>query len=150
MAEANSSVTEKRCSKCQKLRSRDQFYRRAQSADGLQNRCKPCQHADSAARAKANPAKHSGAAKKWRAANPERSKAISAAWARMDYAGNKEQHREKHRRDEAARREALGDRYVRSLIAKRVGCARAEVPRDLVAAKREWLRVSRKLNEDAK
>lgn len=146
----------KRCQKCKIEKPLDAFYRSSSSKDGLQKRCKQCQHVDSAERAKKNPAKHAEAVTRWRKNNYEKYKAYRARWAREKpevsqkwQREHPEEFRALNNRNKAAACERLADSYVRHLIAKKVGCSNADVPAELMEAKRELLKLKRKIKEQS-
>lgn len=65
----------KRCSRCETDKPRTEFYRCKKNADGLQAYCKACITIANLANAKKDPAAAAVRARKFRATNPERSKA---------------------------------------------------------------------------
>ncbi len=72
--------TKKTCSKCHRLKSRDEFHRNASRKDGLQSRCKKCQIGEVMAYHKANPDKAYKHKKNWRLRHPEKRKAQTARY----------------------------------------------------------------------
>lgn len=118
----------RKCQKCKQEKPVDAFYRCFARKDGLQSRCKQCQHVDTAARQKNNPEKYNAYKREWLKKNPEEFKAMC-------------------RRNKASVCERLADSYVRDLLAKLLGCLNAEVPAALVEAKRELVKLKRKIKE---
>lgn len=133
----------KKCQKCKEEKPAECFYRRSKSPDGLQDRCKACQHKDSAARAKKNPQKHAEAVRKWQDKNPGKLRDATLRWWRK----NKDRWNAYVRECQTRGREELRDSYVRGLIAAAVGCKRMYVPQSLVDAKRSVLSVQRLIND---
>lgn len=68
----------KRCSKCQELKTFDEFYRQAQNKDGLFGHCKACHKINNEMYRKNNP----GYDREWRKNNPDRKRELLREWQR--------------------------------------------------------------------
>ena len=77
---------------------------------------------------KNNPTKVKEGTKKWRSKNPDKVKAMS-------------------KRAQVKRVENLTDKYINDLFKKRVGVASIKVPPELIAAKRHYVTIKRKLEK---
>lgn len=70
--------TEKKCSRCKKLKIVSAFYRDNYNKDGLMHRCKECERDDFRDRYRANPEKHN----KRKKDHPEKNSEYQRKWAR--------------------------------------------------------------------
>lgn len=93
----------KRCQTCRESKPTDEFYRRAKSADGLQEVCKSCQHSYRNSWAEANPEKRSAQSKRYRESNLEKVNARFAKWK----ANNPDYESKRYRKDPARFAERL-------------------------------------------
>lgn len=142
-------LMQKTCKKCGESKSADCFYRRSKSPDGLQNRCKPCQHVDSAERGRKDPKRRNQIATAWKKRNPEKQRQYIREWALRDYHANKDKWRARQAQYYEKIKDELSDGYVAGLIAKRAGCQRKDVPQAMVAAKRSHLQVKRLIRKES-
>lgn len=71
---------EKRCSKCQIIKSVEEFRKRRHSLDGYNGKCCVCVREYESAWLKKNPDKNRKKRATWRKAHPEREKAIRDNW----------------------------------------------------------------------
>jgi len=83
-AENDTQPAEKYCTGCERTLPRSAFNRQARARDGLQWRCRECEHAAGAERRKKNRDAELERNRRWRAANPERARAAT----NRQYAGN--------------------------------------------------------------
>jgi len=84
----------KKCSKCKKEKSRDNFYKRSRNHEGLNSVCKKCSQARCKKQYKDNSEKMKARKKKWRENNPEKSKASTKKYRK----NNPEKVKESERR----------------------------------------------------
>ena len=82
----------KRCGKCKDTKSIDSFNKDKSRKDGFRNNCKTCEAKRSSEYQKANRDKVNLKTKRWRASNPEKSKAS----AKKYYEANPEYHHKKN------------------------------------------------------
>jgi 5-methylcytosine-specific restriction endonuclease McrA len=112
----------KTCCTCKVPKPASEFYADKRTPDGLYCRCKICHNAATSRYAKANKEKTAANARKWRAENPEKAKAVSLksslkryakdpepqkARTKAWYAKNKARASEYHRQRRAIERDAL-------------------------------------------
>lgn len=146
----------KKCQKCKELKPLDCYYRCAAKPDGLQGRCKDCQRVETRERMRRrakNPEASALARAKleaWKEANPELARRTHAKAQLRYYHKNKEKFYGLHRRYFERIKDDLEEPYVRGLIAKAAGARRADVPQQLVEAKRAHLKVTRVIQENGK
>lgn len=74
----------KRCSKCEALKPRQEFWKYAQGSDGLQSRCKSCSKSCAAASHAENPGLKKARAAAYYAANQADVLARTASWRRRN------------------------------------------------------------------
>lgn len=128
------AVEAKRCRKCSTVKPASEFYRFHDTKDGLQSYCKLCSKSIALAWMKANKPKDT---RKNRVRKPPRPEQL------LEY----------RRRDALRAKEVaanLGDKYVRLALSVNTGIKRADVPREMIEAKRKALLIHRLLKERMK
>lgn len=124
----------KRCTKCGKRKKRDAFQKDSSKSTGLRFECKTCASTRNRGRYATDSRyrrRKTAIAKKWANANPERRKSYTRNCMRRQC-------------------QSLSDAYIRAKIAHRSGIPCAAIPKELVEAKREQLKLHRLLKEKQK
>jgi hypothetical protein len=83
---------------------------------------------------------------RWRKENPEKARKYDQEW----FAKHREKQRERCRINSAKHRKTLSNAYVRSLLAHRSFLSAADIPQELIEAKRAEIKIKRYLREQSK
>jgi hypothetical protein len=132
----------KMCKKCGECKPLDQFYRHESGRDGYRNHCKTCVCSRVSLYAKGNP-RVLEAKRAYRTSKPEQIKALM----RAAYLRRKQDYKDASRKWQAKNRAALGDAYLRAILAATTGVSRLSVSHELVELKREQLTLHRLAKE---
>lgn len=132
----------KRCNTCAEVKSTDNFYRDKGKKDGFCCSCKACSKARSSAWRKANPGRSTQHVIAFRARQPDLKQ-----YNNFRAALYRTRHRETWLRYERERQrrqiKELGTSYVKS----RIDLPADQIPPELIAAKRAFIKLSRKIKE---
>jgi predicted nucleic acid-binding Zn-ribbon protein len=152
---------EKRCTKCGEVKSLEEFCVDKTIKSGRSSRCKECRREYLRKWREKNRGKLLERSRQWVAENPEKRRET----VRKSDAKNAKKRREKARERYAENRERLNldtlkrgarnrknlsDVYVRQLMTKRSPLLHADIPQELVEAKRVELKIKRYLREQSK
>lgn len=126
-----------RCTKCQKWKPVDLFYRRRDTACGRMSRCKSCQMAIDIARHRE------------RYKTDKAFKTKKLAQIRRWEANNKEHYQQYHKEYQKEYRRECHPTYIRHMLSLTMQLPYSEIPKPLVEAKRFQMLIKRELESKA-
>ena len=135
----------KKCTKCGEAKALELFHKKAQRKDGRQSHCASCCSALQKERF-ANNESYIAKSRQYTVDNKAKLKAYSAAYIVKNpqlYAKKQKLANQKYIKE-------MSDVYIKLILSRQIGVSRSAIPKELIEAKREQLKLHRLLKELSK